>query len=315
MAYINVDEVYILDNTGLQVDMATDIPFADAGFSDDQKAQARKNIAAGGTNPNLLDNPWWGSGEVINQRGVTSSDGTGGYKIDRWQFGSSLVWTLSANGISFSTSSNGYALCYFPEVTRFNGKTLTMSMMLSDGTIYSGTITRTNGTSQLPISANINGADVSVGLYSDNSFRVRIYSGGTVSIRAVKLELGTVSTLANDVPPDYGTELLKCRRYFIRIYGHMSAYGAGYAGNATTAYVFLPHNQLRTTPTLSSNGVGSFRLKGNGNSLAVTGVSLSSTGENGTAIIVNTSGGLDTNIAYVFTGTSATAYIDLSADL
>ena len=32
-------------------------------------------------------------------------------------------------------------------------------------------------------------------------------------IQAVKLETGPVSTLANDPPPDFGLELLKCQRY------------------------------------------------------------------------------------------------------
>ena len=42
---------------------------------------------------------------------------------------------------------------------------------------------------------------------------------GSVDIRAAKLELGTVSTLANDPPMDFGAELLKCQRYFRPIGG------------------------------------------------------------------------------------------------
>ena len=35
-----------------------------------------------------------------------------------------------------------------------------------------------------------------------------------ITIESIKLELGSVSTLANDLPMDYTTELLRCQRYF-----------------------------------------------------------------------------------------------------
>ncbi len=38
-------------------------------------------------------------------------------------------------------------------------------------------------------------------------------TGLEVNIRAVKFELGSISTLKNDIEPDYATELLKCQRY------------------------------------------------------------------------------------------------------
>ena len=58
MAYINVDEVYILDNTGAQVDAVTDIPFkADAGLTDAQKAQARANLGISGGGEPATETP------------------------------------------------------------------------------------------------------------------------------------------------------------------------------------------------------------------------------------------------------------------
>lgn len=148
MAYINVDEVYILDNTGLQVDMATDIPFADAGFNDDQKAQARKNIAAGGSNRNLLDNAYFvggGSqlgGETfpINQRGQTSYSGTGN-TIDRWKCNDPVgVLSLSASGMSITVGTQfcGYQQ-YLPMGALVEGETYTFSIKIN-GTVYSWTI-------------------------------------------------------------------------------------------------------------------------------------------------------------------------------
>ena len=43
-----------------------------------------------------------------------------------------------------------------------------------------------------------------------------ITAGCSITLKAVKLEIGSVSTLANDAPPNYAAELAKCQRYFQR---------------------------------------------------------------------------------------------------
>lgn len=318
MAYINVDEVYILDNTGLQVDQVTDLPYTNAGLSESQQAQARANIGAGGTNPNLLDNPFF----TVRQRGAGPFT-SAGYSVDRWyKYSATGIVTPSNTGLGLNLNGNSsMELRYFAEVggypTSGNGKTFTVSMMTSDGNVYSGQFTMASSGLDANVYFSVNSAnDVRVNFYTTaTTLGIRFIFYTSLTVRAIKLELGSVSTLANDLPPDYATELAKCRYYFIRLYGHMAVCGAGYAGSATTAYILLPHAQLRTNPTLSVNGVGSYRLKGAANSLAVTGVSFNSTGESGTAVAVTVSGGLTTNEAYIFTGTSAGSYIDLSADL
>lgn len=308
MAYINVDEVYILDNTGLQVDMATDIPFADAGFSDAQKEQARANIGAGGTNPNLLDNPWWGSGEVVNQRGVTSgSVGASTYVMDRWKSvysGSGSTFSITASGINVTVAGTYvYYMQQFEDATRFNGKTLTASVMLGDGTVESGTIIRSNGTAQVPV----NTGDIALVMQTDNSFRVILYT--SMTIRAVKLELGSVSTLANDTPPDYGTELAKCQYYFRRIasISGTAQIAYGYAVATTAARFIVPATMRHATLSPSFSGVQ---------------VGLTSTPVNVTAISASqstdfitltcTASGL--NGSY-FLYIAQNGYIDISADL
>ena len=53
----------------------------------------------------------------------------------------------------------------------------------------------------------------------ENVAKVSIYTtnassgGGSIYLKALKLEIGSVSTLATDVVPDYASELLKCQRY------------------------------------------------------------------------------------------------------
>lgn len=321
MAYINVDEVYILDNTGLQVDMATDIPFVDAGFTDAQKEQARKNIAAGGTNPNLLDNPWWGSGEVVNQRAVTSGSTTNGaYSIDRWKmsYGSAVgTWSVGATGTTITAASGTYAVFQqqLENPTALDGKTVTLSAMLADGTIISGTTTWDTSTGLMNV---ITSGSVRLGTVSGGLFRVAIMSGGSATIRAVKLELGSVSTLANDVAPDYGTELLKCQRYFVRLKNLYSIVGTGYALNATTPWFFAPTPvPLRDGVALTStiNGLYVAAISGF-HAVSAIAIQNSGTSYSASGVFFNaTTTGLSSGEVCMLQVRDANGYLDFSADL
>ena len=316
MAYINVDEVYILDNTGLQVDMATDIPFADAGFTDAQKEQARKNIAAGGTNPNLLDNPFFGN--PVNQRGLTTYSGTGQLKtIDRWVLyngsGTNSL-TIKSGYISVRSDANGFAQLAEDAVgAALNGKTLTASILFNDGTVMSKTGVYNN-------SALVAlGDGIYFGLVGGKQclFDYTTGNGVTKDIKAVKLELGSVSTLANDVPPDYGTELLKCMRYFVRIDAPYlyNGFGVGRATSNAECRIFIPlPNVLRASPTVSSSAIGNLRLVGNGSSITPSAVSYSGRSQVGVNIAF-TASGLTANQLYFIAKESSDCYIDLSADL
>lgn len=264
MPYINVDEVYILDNTGLQVDQVTDLPYTDAGLTESQQAQARANIGAGGTNPNLFDNPFFGTGEVINQRALTSgSDLTDNkYFIDRWMTtysgsgGAQGSWSLGANGVTITPySGTTGGISQKPSFTPIVGKAYTLSVMLADGTVISGT-----GTHAASTVTYINDATNNVVAQWMNQygyFRIRSQSSNALTIRAVKLELGTVSTLANDAPPDYGTELAKCMRYAWKC--NLQTYEAPWAGFAVNSATFTfdikpPVPMIAGTVTTSVTG-------------------------------------------------------------
>ena len=286
------------------------------------KEQARANIAAGGTNPNLLDNSWLGSGEVVNQRNVTSGAITGNtYFIDRWMYSYGSVpgtYSVDGSGVTITSSTS---TCYFMQKlpasinTFINGKTITASVMLADGTVYSTTITRVGGTQQE--------ATLTYGLtvrFPSGSDRMTLLIAANYSFtfRACKLELGSVSTLANDVPTDYGTELLKCQRYFIRLNAPYT--GNGFAvGRAVTdgtnCRVFFPLPvTLRTSPTISVSGLANLQLFGNGSAITPTAVSYSGRSENGVSLQF-TASGLTGNTLYMLCRGSSDAYIDLSAEL
>lgn len=278
-------------------------------LTENQQAQARTNIAAASTNPNLLDNPWWGSGEVVNQRGATTITLTGNaqYFIDRWTailYNGACTINLGANGITLSPTSPalGYMRQKLPNGSVLNGKVITSSVMLSDGTIYSGTLTRAAGTTQVFYNAN----NLYIALTDADLWYVRV--GDTKTIRAVKLELGTVSTLANDTPPDYETELAKCQYYCRVLSGTSSIYAAvGKAFSATNCRVPLPFS-MRTTPTVSYSGSVNFD-----GAYTISAISVSGSSPDFVALNV-TASGLTTNQCYLLLLQTG-AKIILSADL
>lgn len=282
MAYINVDEVYILNNTGLQVDMATDIPFVDAGFTDAQKEQARKNIAAGGSNDNLLNNAYFvGGGSQlgdgvfpINQRGQTQYTAAG-FVFDRWFKSGGVTATLDASGLTI-VNSNGwpdgvnqrFPMHFFAQM---NGEAITASVLYADGSVDSGTAiidaTQNYQWLKYPEAGEIgfqlkNFQDGAAYDYFDYiSFGAG--AGSTPKkIKAFKLEKGTISTIKNDPVPDFGEELRHCQWYlFIRDYAQNDIIANGLTNNLT---MFLPASMrsggsptmtFTTTPYVIGNSV------------------------------------------------------------
>lgn len=297
MPYINVNDAYILDNTGKQVDDAVDYALANS-------------------NRNLLDNPWWGSGEVVNQRSVTAKPSSNGaYCIDRWTWNSGADannMSLGANGITFTRSaSNIWFAQKMANPSALVGKMITGSVMLSDGTIKSGSV----------VYASVGSTPT---LYQDSAVQIYISSVGafsltiktTQTIRAVKLELGSYSTLANDVPPDFADELRKCRFYYRRyanpLAGGMSTITGGTAISATAAD-FTDNEPMYggNAGTLAYNGTVQV------NGVAVTGKTLYSRSDgkiSQNTMRFNVSGGLTAYGSALIT-LGANSYIELSHDL
>lgn len=293
-----------------------------------QKLQARNNINAAQngawSNPNLLDNPWWGQGEVINQRSFTSLSGAGAfYTIDRWDrtSNSSLALTLTNSGIRFTLSSNGSWTFFRQYIGRKINEdaTYTFSIMDDDGNIYSATGQFVTGTSSETY-VNIGGMSLGLGMYGKG---VKPYvalgfgtnRAGEFTIRAVKLELGTVSTLANDTPPNYADELDRCQYYFERISAGTANLTIG-TGIGTGSYFYTPIklHPKRTAPTVTYSG-----SVGIGRSAYETDISAIYT--SGCSSDPNSG---NYNLAVTVTNTTQTAYrliiktggyIDFSADL
>lgn len=314
MPTINVNDAYILDETGAEVDKVTGLFTKDESTTSGEKAFAQLNIGGGGGGWNLLDNPFF----TVRQRG----DGpfSSGYTADRWGiFGGVVTVTLSGSGFSVSASVGYNIQQRLPAdlASSLNGKVVTLSCIV-DGVLYSatGTLDTSGGYQLINTFGNdrfafVGGANPAVIFTHTTASATHSYT-----VSAVKLELGSVSTLANDVPPDYGTELRKCQYYFRRISSATTSafpIGFGFAINGSTARILLPIGEMRANPSVSY--VGSYiYLYGNGAYATVTGLSFAAKTSDGVAIAASSSG-LTTYSTYALAFADTGLYIDLSADL
>lgn len=187
------------------------------------------------SNKNLLDNWYWANRDaIINQRGQEEYNSSGNqwnyiYTIDRWKTDGNI--SLSPSGINiFAPHGYDTLFCQFMDSETFeNGETYTFSVLLSNGMIITET-----GVMDFSVgdNATIFGDldTIRLALGSNQAFVAAIIlvkSSQSLQLKAAKLELGPVQTLAhqdasgnwvlNDPPPNRTLELLKCMRYYQKI--------------------------------------------------------------------------------------------------
>lgn len=320
-----------LDQTYQNINKVINTPFEDVSFTDDEKDQARANlgVGAGATNPNLFLNPWF----TINQRGRTSSSASG-MVLDGWRAAyGAATYTINEDGsITIGHGREG-SLVNRMDLPRdiLAGKTVTLSIMLGDGTIGSWTRTIPAATSSNQQVVNVAFGGRTVGFYvSANSaaygYYLSIYtspnSTADITIRAVKLEIGSVSTLANDVPPDYASELAKCQRYYMRFKGAQYLYlGFAIAEGASVAYaaiqLLVP---MRVRPTVTTSGTLTLWGGTTSNSHEVTSLAANASGTPATdcsyvKVRANSSGLTTGGIYELDFRNDTAAYLELSAEL
>lgn len=172
-------------------------------------------------NPNLLDNSWF----AVNQRGFTTGtySSTHYYTVDRWKSGGGTITKNDDGTITLSNNGDFYQPID-RDINNLKGEVVTLSIMMADGSIQICTnkvpTSYPSSYEWLP-SIIDNSPYYKAGIYSHPSgdsfdFQVSIVLGNNCSIKAIKLEYGDKSTLAQDHAPNYTEELLKCQRYFIR---------------------------------------------------------------------------------------------------
>ena len=280
------------------------------------------------SNPNLLDNPWF----TVNQRAQSSytTNNTTIKTVDRWYINAPTERTMNVvdDGIKFPNGMESFFETIEPElVKKLKGKVVTLSVKFS-GTPSSGEffgIIADGHSWYVPSQCHFNSAINGIAsitfempnFTNTNRYHVWMYIQSAITIHAVKLELGSVSTLAMDTAPSYTSELLKCQRYFVR-FGEGSTF-LGFVNNSTTMYgtITAPVKMRIDNPSVTKNGTILMNWTGHA-------------GSSGEALDTFTSYGSKSNV-FSFGATIASssltagqcaeinvrtdAYIDFSADL
>lgn len=285
--------------------------------------------SGGGVNPNLLDN--WYFGRPVNQRGQTEYTAGGVYTLDRWMSSTTTktIKLLDDHITIVDTADYGAFLQRF-EYRGLLGKTVTFSALArrtAQGSRNSY-ITVMIGNNKFEGYAEIVQSDdyqlsfctvtLSATAPSEGYFFVDIVgmAGSSVDIKAAKLELGSTQTLAhkegdkwvlNEIP-DFGEQLRRCQRYFVRL---TNAYGYGWTYNSSIAnfFVSLP-TTMRANPVIKLTTNGEIQTINGAKS--VTGFEAKGIHPNGFAIDLHNSANA------LITGTPVTWHsssMDISADL
>ncbi len=98
------------------------------------------------------------------------------------------------------------------------GREVTLSAVINDEIYYSSGIAGTSGLDRIIVGAG----DIEVRFLFDDypsiqKWCIDIFNNTSIpvimNVQTIKLEVGNISTLANDPPQDYGEELIKSQRY------------------------------------------------------------------------------------------------------
>ncbi len=186
-------------------------------------------------NPQLLHNAYFKN--AVNQRKNTTYTAIG-YTVDRWRIlTANTSLPVGKEGITLAHSGAGGDLGVIRQTLEhpavLYGKIVTVSILLSDGSFAyrTGKIPETPPGQDTVVALATLDTSGAAGRYfalfesTDGELRaqMKVPSGGEMTVAAVKLELGSVQTLAhqdssgkwvlNEIP-DYGEELAKCQRYY-----------------------------------------------------------------------------------------------------
>jgi len=261
-------------------------------LTDAEKVQALSNISAASvtqvSNPNMLRN--WDFRTPINQRNRVSGTAfstAGSYYLDGWVLGGSSVTWVAGTGLSMAAGGIVYQFMEYL-YTALLGRVVTFSALMSDGTIYTAT-----GAFPASVSGVAVSTVVPVTGFGNVTFGLSYVSGGIVInettqyyapyltvfassaciVRTVKLEIGTVSTIAMDAPMSSALALAVCQRHLVR-----TSLGASSGYHDTAGYfaINLPLPcAMRITPSIAEAGANAAFVCSNGSvyqSVAVTSV-------------------------------------------
>jgi hypothetical protein len=205
----------------------------------------------GVSNRNLLVNGWF----QVNQRGLTTYSGDGGYTVDMWK--SLISVTVYSDHVMLQGAANNFFQMLDPNtVMGLRGKTLTASAKVSGNAKL--LVGLNNGSAESYLADSHYGSEVSIASVTfdvpSDCVGILVFvqpqDANPVDVYAVKLELGDVSTLANDPPADYATELAKCQRYYVKLNEY---YRPVQVLADSLTFQILPPVPMRIPPTITGS--------------------------------------------------------------
>ncbi|MFV0517257.1 MAG: pyocin knob domain-containing protein [Aminipila sp.] len=281
-------------------------------------------------NPNMLDNPWFGKG-VINQRGLNtycSSYPAFSYGIDRWKCTDTTVNVMTNDINIVSTQTATYKrFTQMTELTLYANISYTLSIYLSGTTSGSVQLRPCNSTygsigfsKLIPSSTTKQLITLTFTPTTDIlNFGVEILALNTINdyfdltIQQAKLELGSISTLHLDSPPNLQVELAKCQRHQL-VLGKSSintVIGVAIAQSTTSAIgiIATPSTLRCTSPSLSVSDIKGLKLSNGATVFAMTALT-SFGGAGNSAYLLLTSTGLTVGTTYLIRLEAASFIID-----
>lgn len=283
------------------------------------------------TNENQLHNGYFLA--PVNQRGFTtgSANTNLGYFLDRWTrvgYNAGVITQTDGTGLTINNASvtSGSSQIVQKLEAALPDNTYTLSVKVR-GVSGSGTLSLATAAGAALASKTFTSDGVHSVTYSGSTIG-RVYigasAGSSITIEAVKLEVGAKQTLArldedeswvlSDPPPDKAAELAKCQRYFISIdITNMAPIGAGIGTGAGAACFFVPTPcEMRVNPTIT--GAANLQAVGDGSGFPISNVNS----------VVKTPAGLFTAVTltdasdsavYILCGCVSSGVVTFSADL
>lgn len=241
------------------------LSWTEAGTTD----KAYPVIGYSGQDPLIAVN---GTNYIVGKSAQVPGYCTIGYTVDRWKLDIGGAVTLE-DGCVCLKKSGTYWGQYFDDFDQFIGMTLTGSVLLSDGTLRTGSFVY-NGLLNQGQTFFSSELGFYVQRLSSSITQCEINSlVDNVKIKAAKLELGSTQTLAhkegdkwvlNEIP-DFGEQLSRCQMYYL---GDMQRDAPGRISGSTTAYCVVPipvtMRQSSATPVQAISNYGNIVDKDGG---------------------------------------------------
>lgn len=210
-------------------------------------------------NPNLLHN--WDFSRPINQRGCAlNAYLPAGYSLDMWSHSSGFQYV---EGMLYVPLAGTHYIVQKIE-GNFTGKTLTATVRVGPSNYWYSAVTNVVPAVDVytslpfPSLSGVHASLIQRSTYLEFGF---IATEGAMPCSALKLELGSISTLRLDPPMDYGAELLKCQRYLqVKNSNGLPYANIGIRYNYTAGYWqgWIPMTvKMRISPTVSVIGTWS----------------------------------------------------------